>query len=170
MVSSYINSDGEVVLGNAEASRLADGITVPMDAVSIKVSANGIIAVVLPDNSMEDIGQIELHHFVNPEGLERGRSGFYFETEASGPATAGIPGEGAMGTVAQGLLEGSNVSFVSEMVELTMLTRWSNGIHQQLGLPTTPLPPLDFPLQARHDEGQLVAWLQQINATTQAAP
>lgn len=166
----FVSSDGEIVMGNAEGSRLAGGIKVPMDAVSINVSSDGIVAVFLADSSMQEIGQIELHHFACPEGLERGRSGFYFETDASGPATAGIPGEGVMGTIAQGLLECSNVSFVSEMVELTMLTRWSNGIKQQLGLATTPLPPLDFPLQARQDEDRLVTWLQQVNAATQAAP
>ncbi len=40
------------------------------------------------------------------------------ETQASGAATAGTPGEDNFGTLAQGFVEGSNVELVDEMVGL----------------------------------------------------
>lgn len=134
----FLNRDGELVLGHSGGPRLADGITVPDDTVGINVSADGIMTAVLPDNSESEIGQIELHSFISPQGLERSGSGLYFETEASGPAISGTPGEGVLGTLRQRLLESSNVDFVPEMAQLNKLTRWSNSIHQQLGLPAPP--------------------------------
>jgi len=38
--------------------------------------------------------------------------------ETSGPATPGNPGESGLGTIAQGYLEGSNVSVVEEIVQM----------------------------------------------------
>lgn len=166
----FINRDGEVVLGSADGVRLADGITVPDDAVSLSVSTDGIITAVLPDNSESDIGQIELCAFISPQGLEQGGAGLYFETETSGPAILGTPGEGVFGTLVQGMLETSNVDLVSEMIELTKLTRWSNAIHQQLDMPMLPSPPLDYAIQNRHEDEQVTAWLQRITAAAEAAP
>lgn len=40
------------------------------------------------------------------------------ETESSGPATLGTPGEDGLGSIAQGYLESSNVSVVEEIVQM----------------------------------------------------
>ena len=51
------------------------------------------------------------------------RRNLYLETEASGAATAGTPGEDNVGTIAQGFLEMSNVEIVEEMVNLITAQR-----------------------------------------------
>jgi flagellar basal-body rod protein FlgG len=65
-----------------------------------------------------EVGQLQLANFANPGGLlEMGRS-MYQATSASGQAIVMNPGEGGVGTVAQGFLEGSNVEVVNEMIDL----------------------------------------------------
>ncbi len=132
--SFFVNRDGELVLGNAQGSRLADGITIPDDAVDIFVSSNGEFTVIMPDNTTSAIGEVELHRFINPDGLTRDRSGLYIESEASGPSISGTPGEGAMGTLMQGQIESSNVHLFSEIVEMEKLRRWGDAIANELGV------------------------------------
>ena len=138
----FLNRDGEIVLYSHDGPRIADGITIPDEAISLMVAPDGTVSIVLPDNSMSDIGQIELHRFVSKENLQPIGQGLYVQTEASGPPISGSPGEGAMGTIKQNMLEGSNVSLVQEYVELTKLVRWGEMIAKHLDL-----PPLDLGME-----------------------
>jgi flagellar basal-body rod protein FlgG len=61
---------------------------------------------------------ITIYNFVNPAGLNAQGRNLYTETDGSGAATSGIPGDTNFGTLAQGFLEGSNVEMVDEMVGL----------------------------------------------------
>ena len=51
-------------------------------------------------------------------GLRSKGRNLYEETESSGTATLGTPGENGLGTIAQGFLESSNVSVVEEVVQM----------------------------------------------------
>ena len=117
------NRDGELVLGNSDGPRLADGITVPDDVVGISISADGIITATLPDSSTTELGQLELHSFVNKSGLKSIGGNIYVETEISGPVVSGQPGEGNFGTIKHKHLETSNVSPVNELVNLIKTQR-----------------------------------------------
>ncbi|MFN3168663.1 MAG: flagellar basal-body rod protein FlgG [Phycisphaeraceae bacterium] len=117
------NADGELVLGNSDGPRLFDGITIPEDAVNVTVSPDGIVSAVLPDNTISPLGEIELHTFVNKAGLKSIGGNIYVETEISGPAVTGTPGEGVFGTVKQKQLETSNVNPVTELVSLIKTQR-----------------------------------------------
>ncbi|MGB0767138.1 MAG: flagellar hook-basal body protein, partial [Phycisphaeraceae bacterium] len=86
----FTNRDRELVLGNSDGPRLSDGIVVPEDAVGVSISSDGIISATLPDNSVQEIGQIELHSFVNKSGLKSIGGNIYVETEISGPPLQGI--------------------------------------------------------------------------------
>ncbi len=119
----FTNRDRELVLGNSDGPRLAGGITIPDDAVGIGISSDGIITATLPDNSVEEVGQVELHSFVNKSGLKSIGGNIYVETEISGPANQGIPGEGVLGTIKHKHLETSNVSPVNELVSLIKTQR-----------------------------------------------
>ena len=61
---------------------------------------------------------LQLYTFINPAGLIAQGRNLYSESDASGAATAGEPGEDNVGTVAQGFLEMSNVEIVDEMVNM----------------------------------------------------
>ena len=119
----FTNRDGELVLGNSQGPRIQPGITIPDDALNVAISADGTVAVTNPDGSVTNAGQLELSTFVNREGLKSIGGNIYVPTEASGPAIAGAPGEGSLGTILQGHLESSNVDPVTELVDLIKTQR-----------------------------------------------
>jgi flagellar basal-body rod protein FlgG len=111
------DADGRMVTNDGFA--IEPAITIPPDATSVNISATGLVSVVQPgsQNAVE-VGQMQLANFANPGGLlEMGRS-MYQSTSASGQAIVMNPGEGGVGTIAQGFIEGSNVEVVNEMIDL----------------------------------------------------
>jgi flagellar basal-body rod protein FlgG len=56
--------------------------------------------------------------FPNPAGLSAIGRNLFTASGASGDALTGTPGQEGLGTVAQGMLELSNVSVVDEMVNM----------------------------------------------------
>jgi flagellar basal-body rod protein FlgG len=56
--------------------------------------------------------------FANPAGLRAIGDNFLVETAASGPADVGQAGQLGRGNIRQGMLEGSNVNVVEELVEM----------------------------------------------------
>ncbi|MDY0030159.1 MAG: flagellar basal-body rod protein FlgG [Pseudobdellovibrionaceae bacterium] len=120
--SFQMNQDGEIV--TSEGYRLLPGITVPSDAVYVEVNTQGEVLAKMPAQvAMQNLGQIELANFVNPAGLESVGDTMFMETEASGAAIAGIPGETNFGTIKQGVLEQSNVDSVKEITLLITAQR-----------------------------------------------
>ncbi len=110
--------DATGLLVNNSGLPIAGQIEVPTDALSISISADGTVTARLSDNSAVDIGQLELAKFANNGGLEAIGDNLYIETEASGLAFFGTPGDEGFGVVRQGYLEQSNVDIVTEMVRL----------------------------------------------------
>lgn len=94
-------------------------IMIPQGATSIGVTADGTVSVTMPGSgATQEIGRIQLTTFTNPGGLLPMGRNLYRATTASGPALVAAPGEEGLGTVAQGMLEGSNVEVVTEMIDL----------------------------------------------------
>lgn len=112
-----IDANGDVV--TPEGYRLEPNINIPENALSISVSTDGIFSVRLPGEIEEaELGQIEIARFINPSGLDSAGENIYMETGASGAAQVGIPGEDGYGKIRQGFLETSNVSMITEMVNM----------------------------------------------------
>jgi flagellar basal-body rod protein FlgG len=105
-----VTSDGYPVVPN---------ITVPSDARSITINADGEVYAAFTDRTEpEFLGQFTLSGFTNPKGLEAIGSNLYAETTASGPALVAPPGVDGLGTVRQGYLEDSSVDAVKEITDL----------------------------------------------------
>ena len=66
------------------------------------------------------LGQLDLYSFENPSGLSAQGGNLLAPTEASGDAEQGVPGEGELGSIRQGVLESSNVDLTSEMSKLIL--------------------------------------------------
>ncbi|HOO50763.1 MAG TPA: flagellar basal-body rod protein FlgG [Alphaproteobacteria bacterium] len=116
------NQDGELV--TSEGYRVLPGITVPPDAIFLEINTVGEVLAQLPQQTnMQNLGQIELANFVNPAGLESVGDTMFLETEASGAAIVGAPGDDNLGTLRQGLLEQSNVDSVKEITLLITAQR-----------------------------------------------
>lgn len=113
------NRDSTGLLVNNSGLPLADQIEIPLDAIAVQISQDGVVTARMSgDNRDVEIGQIELAKFVNPGGLEARGDNLFSETEASGMPFYGTPGTESFGTVRQGYLEQSNVDIVNEMVRL----------------------------------------------------
>ncbi|BAN49918.1 flagellar basal-body rod protein FlgG [Metapseudomonas resinovorans] len=117
-----LNAEGVVV--NAQGLPLVPAIEVPNGASKFTVGSDGIVTAVLPGDTLpSELGQITLVNFTNPAGLEALGGNLYRETVASGEPVEGTPGEEGLGTLKQGVLEGSNVQVVEAMVNMIAIQR-----------------------------------------------
>lgn len=117
-----LNAEGVVV--NSQGLPLVPGIEVPVGSSRFTVGSDGIVTAVLPGDSVpSELGQITLVNFTNPAGLEALGGNLYRETVASGEPVEGVPGEEGLGTLKQGVLEGSNVQVVEAMVNMIAIQR-----------------------------------------------
>jgi len=88
----------------------------------ITIDSNGMLMVKRNDDTLDEIGVVDLVRFVNPAGLESVGENLYRVTTASGePIEAEEPG--INGTIMQSFLEASNVQVVEEMVKLITAQR-----------------------------------------------
>ncbi|MFH1268766.1 MAG: flagellar basal-body rod protein FlgG [Planctomycetota bacterium] len=119
------NANGDLVMGSAQTGRLLEPpISIPEDATDIVISAEGIVSVRQPGNTqLSQVGQIELAYFINPDGLLKLGENLYAETDSSGTATLGNPGQDGLGLLRQNTLEGSNVEPVNELIDLITTQR-----------------------------------------------
>ncbi|MDU4960908.1 MAG: flagellar basal-body rod protein FlgG [Sporomusaceae bacterium] len=117
-------TDSQGRLVTAEGYLLEPQITIPEDATSIDIAANGTVSVKQPNNTdSQEIGQIQLVRFINPAGLSSMGRNLLQETAASGVPTIANPGEDGAGTIAHKYLEMSNVQVVDEMVNMIVAQR-----------------------------------------------
>ncbi len=120
--SFQVSPDGELV--TADGYIVQPGATIPSDAVSVTINANGAVSVRVSGSTTEQqVGQIELANFPNEAGLEALGDNLFLETAASGTATVGNPGATGFGLLKQGALETSNVNVVNEITNLIAAQR-----------------------------------------------
>ncbi|MDO9639072.1 MAG: flagellar basal-body rod protein FlgG [Pseudotabrizicola sp.] len=115
---------GDGLIVNSEGHQVAPGLTIPADARSLAINADGEVYAYFADRvEPELLGALSLVGFTNEKGLEAIGSNLFVETEASGPALPGAPGEDGLGTLRQGYLEESSVDAVREVTELIKAQR-----------------------------------------------
>jgi flagellar basal-body rod protein FlgG len=114
-----------VVLGSANNGYLIEpNITIPPEATDIVVSSDGQVQIRTQDSpNLQNVGQIQLAKFVNPDGLLKLGDNLYQKTDASGEETLGNPGDQGYGNVRQSFLEASNVEPVTELIDLITTQR-----------------------------------------------
>lgn len=100
------------------------GITIPANAQSITIAADGIVSVALPGQTApQQVGQLQTSTFANPAGLEPMGQNLFGETASSGTPNAAAPGAAGHGTLLQGHVETSNVNVVEELVSMIQTQR-----------------------------------------------
>jgi flagellar basal-body rod protein FlgG len=120
--SFELDSQGQLV--TADGYIVEPGITVPQNAGTISVNAQGTVQATIPGQSApQDLGQIQTARFVNKVGLESIGDNLFVETAASGPAIDGTPGQEGYGSLQQAHLEESNVNAVTEISSLIAAQR-----------------------------------------------
>jgi flagellar basal-body rod protein FlgG len=116
------NNQGELV--TIDGYLISPVVTIPDDATSISINANGQVEVTIDGQIQPNqIGQLDMINFINPAGLEAVGNNLYRETPASGIPVIGIAGEEGFGTILQGFLEQSNVNAVTEITNLIVAQR-----------------------------------------------
>ena len=120
--SFQVDAQGRLV--TSSGLPVANGITVPPNAVSVSIANDGTVSATLSGNAApQNIGTLALANFVNPAGLEPRGENLYAETAASGQPNGGTAGTNGLGTVMQGFLETSNVNVVQELVSMIQTQR-----------------------------------------------
>lgn len=110
---------GDGLLVTSDGFPVAPGITIPADARSVSITAEGAVWAYFADRTEpEQLGTLTLAGFTNPKGLEAIGSNLYLETAASGPPLVADPGQEGLGLLRQGYLEESSVDAVREVTEL----------------------------------------------------
>lgn len=112
-----LSAEGNIVTG--EGLPIIPQITVPQGATGLTIGADGTVSATLAGQSdPQQLGQIELARFVNPAGLNAVGDNLLTESAASGAPQVGIAGTEGRGSIRQGMLEGSNVNTVEELVDM----------------------------------------------------
>ncbi len=115
-----VGEDG--LLATVKGLPLKAAITVPDDATTIEIGADGIVRAKVGEAEAVDIGQIMLVKADDSAALQRLDGGFYRAQEGARLVDA-QPGEDGVGLLVQGAIEGSNVELTAEMVQLMMVQR-----------------------------------------------
>ncbi|ABB30674.1 flagellar basal-body rod protein FlgG [Geobacter metallireducens RCH3] len=111
------DSQGRVV--TSDGYPLIPEIVIPNNATAINIGNDGTVSVSQAgQKSPTNVGNIQLAMFSNPSGLLAIGKNLFQESDSSGNATTGTPGQNGLGTTAQGFLEMSNVSVMEEMVNM----------------------------------------------------
>ncbi|MFN6146497.1 MAG: flagellar basal-body rod protein FlgG [Planctomycetota bacterium] len=118
-----VNATGRLV--TSEGNILVPEITLPQDVLEVSIDPEGRVNVRTAANpeQTQQLGQLQLHRFVNPSGLLALGASVLRPTEASGQPITGQPGQLGLGMLRSGFLERSNVQIVNELVNLIVAQR-----------------------------------------------
>jgi len=109
----------EGLLVTSDGYQVQPGITVPEGATSITIGTDGTVSAIIPGQTEPaQLGQIQVATFPNAAGLQARGDNYLVETAASGAANLGVAGQDGRGNLRQGMLEGSNVNVVEELVDM----------------------------------------------------
>jgi len=117
-----LSPEGQIV--NAEGYVVQPGITVPSNATSVTINANGQVQVTQDGQTAPTtVGQLNVAVFPNDAGLSAQGDNLFLQTSASGNPVTGTPGSPGFGATLQGFVETSNVNVVSEITDLITAQR-----------------------------------------------
>lgn len=116
------NANGQLV--TIDGNLVQPQITIPTDTVEVIINETGqVFSRVDGQVDLQNLGQLTLANFANDAGLIPLGNNLFKESEASGNAVVGVPGDSSFGTLRQGYLESSNVDPVKEITELISAQR-----------------------------------------------
>ena len=122
--SGAFNTNAQGQLVTIDGYQVQPPITVPENAIDVVINAEGrVFARIDGETELQELGQLTLANFTNEAGLEPIGDNLFRQTEASGEAIVGAPGDPGFGQVRQGFLEASNVDAVKEITELITAQR-----------------------------------------------
>jgi flagellar basal-body rod protein FlgG len=98
--------------------------TIPQNATQVTISSTGQVQATIPGQTAPQVvGQLQLATFFNEAGLEATGGNLFLQSNSSGAAVVGKPGDPGFGSVKQGYTEASNVDAVTEITNLITAQR-----------------------------------------------
>lgn len=91
--------------------------------LSFGVDDSGTFTGSYSNGLLRTLGRVASATFINPDGLERTRDGYFVQSTNSGEPQVGAPGSGGRGTISGGSLEGSNVDLATEFTRMITAQR-----------------------------------------------
>jgi flagellar basal-body rod protein FlgG len=121
--SFHLDQNRNIV--TADGNPLEPAVTIPADALTINIGADGTVSVTEPGQTQAaQVGSIQLALFPNPGGLISLGKNLFTPTTASGQPIVGTPGgSDGLGTLQQGMVEQSNVNVVDEFIDMILTQR-----------------------------------------------
>lgn len=114
--------EGEIV--TLEGYQVDPGLVLPEGTRDVEISPTGLVSAFVGNEiEPQQIGQLSMATFVNEAGMRAVGDNLFMETEASGDAIIGLPGDEGFGILRQGYVEQSNVDTVKQMTDLIMAQR-----------------------------------------------
>ncbi|WP_430511779.1 flagellar basal-body rod protein FlgG [Pannonibacter phragmitetus] len=114
--------DPNGTLVTVDGYTVAPGIVIPENARDLTIATDGTVQVIVAGAAV-NLGQIQIARFINKAGLEAVGDNLFLQTDASGAAQVGNPGEDGFGNLQQNFLEMSNVDAVTEIADLISAQR-----------------------------------------------
>jgi flagellar basal-body rod protein FlgG len=120
-----VNANGQLVIGSAQTGRLLEPqVAIPNDITKLVINPNGqLFGQIVGQPELQQLGQIQLAQFINPDGLLKVGENMYAATDASNQPILADPGQDGLGVLRQGSLEASNVEAVKELIDLITTQR-----------------------------------------------
>lgn len=113
--------DGNILAAGARF--LEPPIEMPALWTQPEVDTAGIVTALDLDGNRQEIGQLSLAKFMNPQGLQILGGGLYAESANTGEITVGTPGSEGFAALRPGALEGSNVDIAEEFTNMIIAQR-----------------------------------------------
>jgi len=116
--------DSEGTMVDSQGFKLDPEIVIPSELIKISIGQDGTVTGQNATSGETTVlGQITLVNFINPAGLAPQGDSLYLATDTSGDPIESTPGIDGVGALRQGMVEGSNVQLVTEMVNLITAQR-----------------------------------------------
>lgn len=87
------------------------------------IAEDGLITGRFSNGTTQNLGQVILTRFINPDGLQPLGRNLFIESGDSGTPLVGTPGSGTFGKVTASTLEASNVDLGDELVNMIIMQR-----------------------------------------------
>ena len=115
--------DGSRQLVTSNGLAISPAITVPDGMSSVEVTPGGNVVGITTDGTRQEIGQLRLVRFANPEGLQQVGQNVLVQTVASGAPIDGAAGQPGVGTIVSGIVEASNIDPREEYLRVVQAQR-----------------------------------------------